>query len=104
MPEDAADGQDFHSDFAEVAGLAAIAAVRVHMHQSVPTLRPEDWDGETGQWGMAGLEALHDHFHYSEGTVQEDIREPESRSGTGICSISKKYSVSTGCEGNFGSL
>lgn len=78
---DVVDGQDFHSGFVEAVGPAAIVAVRVHTHQSVPTRPPEDWDGETGHWGMGGLEASHDHLHYSEGTVQEDIREPESKGG-----------------------
>lgn len=77
MLEDVEDGQDSHSGFGEAAGLAATAAVRVRMHQSVPSLQPEDWDEETGQWGMEDLEASHDPLHYSEGTVQVDIQEPE---------------------------
>lgn len=76
MLEDVEDGQDSRSGFGEAAGLAAIAAVRVRTHQSVPTLQPEDWDGETGQWGMEDLEASRDHLHYSEDTVQVDIQEP----------------------------
>lgn len=77
MLEDVEDGQESQSGFGEAAGLAAIAAVRVRTHQSVPMLQPEDWDEETGQWGMEDLEASHGHLHYSEGTVQEDIQEPE---------------------------
>lgn len=48
MLEDAEDGQDFRSGFVEAAGLAAIAAVRGHMHQSVPMHRPGSLGGETG--------------------------------------------------------
>lgn len=72
--EDVVDGRDFRSGLGEAAGLAAIAAVSVHMHQSVPMLQPEDWDGETGQWDMGGLEASHVHLQYSEGMVQRDIQ------------------------------
>lgn len=72
-------GQDFRSDFVEAAGPAAIAAVRGHRPQSVPRSQPGGLGGEAGQWGMGGLGALHDHFHCSGGTVQQDIQEPESR-------------------------
>ena len=84
MLEDVKDGHDFRSGFVEAAGLAAIAAVSVHTHQSVPMLQPENWDGETGRWDMGGLEALHVHLQYSEGTVQEDIQVSESRDRTGM--------------------
>lgn len=76
MLEDAVDGQDFRSGFAQAAGLAAIAAVGEHMHQSAPMHRPGGLGGEAGPWGMGGLTALHDHFHCSEGTLQEDIQDP----------------------------
>lgn len=72
-------GQDFRRDFVEAAGLAAIAAVRGHRPQSVPRSQPGGSGGEAGQWGMGGLGALHDHFHCSGGTVQQDIQDPESR-------------------------
>lgn len=76
MLEDAVDGQDFRSGFVEAAGRAATAAGELHTHQSVPTLQPEDWGGGTGQWGMGGLEALHDPLQYSGGMFQEDIQVP----------------------------
>lgn len=74
------DGQDFHSGFvAAAAGLAATAAVWGHMPQSVPTRQPVGLCGEAGYWGMEGLGALHDHFHCSDGMVQQDIQDPERR-------------------------
>lgn len=77
MLEDELDGQGFQSGSVGAAGLAAIAAVREgHMHQSASIHHPEDLDGEADQWDMGGLEALHDHLHYSEGTRQEDIQDP----------------------------
>lgn len=81
--------QDGRSGSVAAADLAATAAVRAHTHQSAPTLQPGDSGGEPDLWGTAGLEASHDHFHYSEGTVQQDIRDPESRGRTDICSTLK---------------
>lgn len=101
MLEDALDGQDFHSGFGEAAGPAATAAARGHTRQSAPTPRPGGLGGEVGQWGMGGLEALHDHLHCSEGMLQEDIQDPESRGRTDVCSISKNMN-SFGYEGHFG--
>lgn len=75
MLEDAVDGHDFRSGFAQAAGLAAIAAVGEHMHQSAPMHRPGGLGGVAGPWGMGGLKALHDHLHCSEGTPQEDIQD-----------------------------
>lgn len=75
MLEDEVDGQDFRRGFAEAAGLAAIAAVGVHTHQSASMHRPEGLGGEAGQWGMGGSKASHDHLHCSEGTPQEDIQD-----------------------------
>lgn len=79
MLEGVPGGQDFRSDFAEAAGLAATAAVKGHRPQSVPRSQPEGSGGEAGQWGMEGLGALRDRFHCSGGTVQQDIQDPESR-------------------------
>lgn len=76
MLEDVVDGQDFHSGFAETAGLAAIAAVGEHTHQSAPMHRLGGLGGEAGRWGMGELKALHDHLHCSEGTPQVDIQDP----------------------------
>lgn len=83
------DGWDSRSGFVAAADLAAIAAVRLHTHQSAPTLQPGDLGGEPDLWGTVGLVASHDHFRYSEGTVQQDIQDPESRGRTDICSIVK---------------
>lgn len=91
--EDVLDGQDFHSGFVEAADWAATAAVRVRTHQSAPKPRPGSWGGETDQWGTGGLEALHDLLHCSEGTVQEDIQDPESRGRTDECSKKKKIKI-----------
>lgn len=89
MLEGALDGRDFRSGFVEAAGLAAIAAVRGHKPPSAPTCRPGGLRGEAGQLGMGGLGVLHDHFHYSEGTVQQHIQDPESRGRRDIkCSLS----------------
>lgn len=74
--EDVVDGWDFRSGFVEAAGRAATAAVRVRMDQSEPMHLPEGWDGETGQSGMEDLEASHALLHCSEGTVQQDTRDP----------------------------
>lgn len=76
MLEGVQDGQDFRSGFVGAAGLAAIAAVRGHTALSVPTHRSGGSGGEAGQRGTEGLEALHDHFHCSEGMVQQDIQDP----------------------------
>lgn len=76
--EDVLDGQGFHNGSVEAAGLAATAAVRVHMDPSAPMHQPARWDEATGQLGMGDLEASHGHSHCSEGT-QEDIPDPESR-------------------------
>lgn len=78
----ALDGQDFRSGFVEAAGLAAIAAVRGHTHQSAPTRRPASLGGEPGQRGKGGSEASCDRFHCSEGTAQEDIQDPENTGRT----------------------
>lgn len=88
-PEGEQDGRDSRSGFVAAADLAAIAAVRLHTHQSAPTLQPGDSGGEPDLWGTVGLEASHDHFRYSEGTVQQDIQDPESRGRTDIRSIVK---------------
>lgn len=74
-PEGEQDGRDSRSGFVAAADLAAIAAVRLHTHQSAPTLQPGDSGGEPDLWGTVGLEASHDHFRYSEGTVQQDIQD-----------------------------
>lgn len=88
-PEGEQDGRDSRSGFVAAADLAAIAAVRLHTHQSAPTLQPGDSGGEPDLWGTVGLEASHDHFRYSEGMVQQDIQDPESRGRTDIRSIVK---------------
>lgn len=88
-PEGEQDGRDSRSGFVAAADLAAIAAVRLHTHQSAPTLQPGDSGGEPDLWGTVGLEASHDHFRYSEGTVQQDIQDPESRGRTDVRSIVK---------------
>lgn len=77
--EDVVDGLDSHNGFVEAVAPAAMAAVRVHMDQSVPMRQPAGWDEVTGQLGMGDLEATHGHYHCSEGTVREDIQDPESR-------------------------
>lgn len=69
MLEDAGDGQDFRSGFGEAADPAATAAARTDTLQSVPKRQPGVWGGETGQWGMGGWEASHDHLHCSEGMM-----------------------------------
>lgn len=76
MLEDVVGGQDSHNGFVEAAGLAAIVAVRVDTHQSVPMHQPGRWGGETGQWGMGDLEAWYDPLHCSEDMFQEDILDP----------------------------
>lgn len=88
-PEGEQDGRDSRSGFVAAADLAAIAAVRLHTHQSAPTLQPGDSGGSPDLWGTVGLEASHDHFRYSEGMVQQDIQDPESRGRTDVCSIVK---------------
>lgn len=74
--EDVVDGLDSHNGFVEAVAPAAMAAVRVHMDQSVPMPQPAGWDEVTGQLGMGDLEAMHGHSHCSEGTVREDIQDP----------------------------
>lgn len=82
--EDVVDGLDSHNGFVEAVAPAAMAAVRVHMDQSVPMHQPAGWDEVTGQLGMGDLEAMHGHSHCSEGTVREDIQDPESRNKTNV--------------------
>lgn len=89
--EGGVDEQNSHSGFVGAAGRAATAAEMVHMDQNVPIHQAVNWDGVTAQWGMGGLVALRDQFHYSEGTEQEDIQEPKNRERTDICSISKTF-------------
>lgn len=81
MLEGAPDGR---SGFVAAAGLAATAAVRSRTPRSVPTRRPGRLGEEAVQSGTGDSEALRDHFHCSEGTVQRHIPDPESRGSTDI--------------------
>lgn len=90
--EDALDGQGFHSGSVEAAGLAAIAAVRVRMDQSVPMRQAEGCDEQTGQSGTGDWQALHVRPHCSGGTVQVGIQDPldsvnQDSDGVGVESV-----------------